>query len=594
MGTVNAPPLKWVYAFNDGLECLHRDDAIPPDTDAMGLLIDASDSMKTKQTEVKCLLSAVKCMTNKTDAFNAPVPQFGTRLVDSVNALVLEPSNVKKLVVITDGHDTNSVTKRLIRSIAENGEREMVDMPTYPRRNFAKWLERDRDGERYSVAEFAALSQVEQQALALEHRQLRREGQEARLKAVADHIDALGVQMTIVGVGNEVAPFIAELAKPGRGVRTALIAHGASAETVGAVVTAVVRRPPRSRTAPEADVTVEAANADAIDAATVAAIEVEAERTTTAAERTANPDLLIDGPPYDLELQKQYAAHVIASECSTLVDPDNVPLSDEAKARLAEAASHVIAVFRFLTRLGTGGPVASDLVGGRLLPGQGPRQRPRPPAHGRALPGAGRRQPRPHASWTNLLGGLIAKLAKNPSAIADKLAAPLLATRCRPPSQENKVGPRSSAPRARWPRVSASRTSCSATRTCRLRHMYYKFKEATYEHFTSFHRDTSLQPPAPFATELALAGSGNSGPTVWEGLLHSRRRRASWRRRRARPRPRLVAAGAGSESEASGAEDGEEPPREEVQRLKRKVEVLEEANEQLKAKLQAVAEMVKA
>lgn len=590
-GTVNAPPLKWAFAFNDGLECLHRDDTIPPDTDAMGLLIDASDSMKDKQTEVKCLLSAVKCMTNKTNAFNAPVPEKRTRLVDSVNTLLLEPSNVKKVVVITDGHDNASLTKRLIRSIAENGEREMVDMPTYPRRNFAKWLERDRDGERYSVAEFAALSQVEQQALALEHRQLRREGQEARTKAVADHIDALGVQMTIVGVGSEVAPFIAELAKPGRGVRTALISDGASVETVGAVVTAVVRRPPRSRTAPEADETVVAANAEAIDEATVAAIEAEAERTTTAAERRANPDLLIDGAPYDEELQKDYVFSIIDSECSTLVDPDNVPLSDEAKARLAEAASHVIAVFRFLTRLGTGGPVASDLVGGRSFPG-------RVLASGLVRPRTGALFLVPDGvnlgatKWTNLLGGLIAKLAKNPSAIADKLALPF-GNEVQAAIAENKVGP------PFHPEGKVASRLCITHellghRDLQLRHMYYKFKENTYEHFSSFHRDTSPQPPAPLLTFLNLAGSGNSGPTVWDGpplppppgLMAAEAREAA-------PSPSL-AAGAGSESEASGAEDGEEPPREEVQRLKRKVEVLEEANEQLKAKLQAVAEMVKA
>ena len=229
-GTVTSLPLEWVYAFNTGLECLHRDHTIPDGQETMGLLIDASGSMKNKQTEVKNLLSAVKCMANKQGAFNAPVPEHSTRLVDSVNALLLEPSRLKKVVVITDGHDNDSVTKRLIRSIAEDGTREMIDMPTYPCHNFATWLADHREsGERYSPEDFNALSQVEQQELLLEHRRLRKEGHEAKNKAVADHLDALGVQMAVVGVGQEVAPFIMELAKPGRGVRTALIADGASA-----------------------------------------------------------------------------------------------------------------------------------------------------------------------------------------------------------------------------------------------------------------------------------------------------------------------------------------------------------------------------
>ena len=244
-------PMRWVYAFNTDLTCLYRSEADMDDQEAMGVLLDASGSMERKQNEVKLILSALKCMTNTMGCFNAPAPAGPTAIVDSVNSLGADDMDmikgVKKLVVITDGEDNASVVERVIKCFTDAGDPELVDLPKWPETGkVQKWAEFHREGERYTKAQYLALPVETRDALRSEHSAWFNGRKEARASAVAAHLDALNIDMFVVGLGAEVKTFISECAKPGRGLRTAHINTGSNAEDVGAVMTSVVRRKRRA------------------------------------------------------------------------------------------------------------------------------------------------------------------------------------------------------------------------------------------------------------------------------------------------------------------------------------------------------------
>ena len=209
--------------------------------------------MRNLQSEVKLMLSALKCMTGTIGMFNAPTPEDGTKIIDSVDELWGDDKleGLDQLIVITDGYDTSSVAERIIKCITD-GKAEYTALPTMPATNkFNKWLSHHRDGEHASVVvpdEYDALTAAEREALVQEFHAWHKAALDLRGAAVAAHLDALGIDMSIVGVGTEVKGFIAECAKPGRGLRTAYIDPGADAEAVGSIISTVATRKPRKRT----------------------------------------------------------------------------------------------------------------------------------------------------------------------------------------------------------------------------------------------------------------------------------------------------------------------------------------------------------
>jgi hypothetical protein len=66
--------------------------------------------------------------------------------------------------------------------------------------------------------------------------------QHQRVQAVADHINYLGCEMIVVGIGTEVKELVAACNKPGRVIKTAMIERNATAADVGTVMREVVRR----------------------------------------------------------------------------------------------------------------------------------------------------------------------------------------------------------------------------------------------------------------------------------------------------------------------------------------------------------------
>lgn len=487
--------LSWVYAFNDDLTCLFSNQtpigAVDPAKKKVGILLDASGSMRDLQNEVKLMLSALKCMTGTIGMFNAPTPERGTKIVDSVDELLGENKleGLDQLIVITDGYDTSSVAQRIIKSITE-GQPEYVDFPTMPATNkFQKWLSHHRDGGNATMVmhtEYYNLPAAERFALVEEFHAWHKTALDLRASAVAEHLDALRIDMAIVGVGTEVKGFIAECAKAGHGLRTAHINAGADAGAVGAIMTTVARRKPRKRTSNETDETVVADTATAITDGEATAVRSEALRTSTHAERLSNPDLLIDGPPFDAQKQNDYVRHVIESQVrSERPDVENVaPL-----VHIVEDA--LVHVFRKLLHDAEGRPMASAILSGpswpsgKKLPSGEPDGRRRcalievPAAFGDIKPGR----------WTHMLGKLVELLARNPEHIRDRIAKSLPFTaEIEAAIRDNEVGPlfRHAGKPSSYMAITHAQLPHDDLRT---RTMYYKFKADTFDHFILHHRD---------------------------------------------------------------------------------------------------------
>lgn len=482
--------LSWVYAFNNEIDCLHSDPNPPadPNLKKVGILLDASGSMSSLQDPVKLVLSAAKCMSSTQGRFNAPPPSGGTAIVDSVDTLwgMDKMEDLDQVIIITDGYDTVSTAERILKCIDEaTGDPVYTTLP--------------------------------------EH------NEQERAAAVAAHLDALGIDMTIVGVNTEVKGFIAECAKPGRGLRTALIMRDATPEDVGAVMTSVTRRKPRQRSKKEADDTVVAGTAAPISAAEVTALRTEAQRTSTYEERRSNPNLLTDGPPFDHDKQDDYVRHLIESEVRR-VRPDRedyLPLIDVVQ-------DIVVHFFSSLIRTQCE-PVASAILQGPSWPS------------GKKLPSGEPDGTRvcallyPHplfgdlgaGKWTSMLGKLIEYLARNPDHIRDRVAKHLPFTpELDQAIRDNVVGPIYRHAGRPHTRIAISHGLVPHD-DLRTRTLYFKFNEnkSTFDHFVMHHRDTryNTQPiangieyeslPAGFLdTRIMEVGNSSAkaygGPTV--------------------------------------------------------------------------------
>ena len=515
--------LSWVYAFNDGLTCLFCNQTpagdVDPNKKKAGILLDASGSMRNLQNEVKLMLSALKCMTGTIGMFNAPTPEKGTKIVDSVDELWNDDKleGLDQLIVITDGYDTSSVAQRIVRCIAD-GNPEYIDFPTMPATNkFQKWLTRHRDGEHATMvmpAEYQRLPADQQSALVEEFRAWHKAAVDLRAGAVAGHLDALGIDMAIVGVGTEVKGFIAECAKAGRGLRTAHISVGADAEAVGAIMTTVARRKPRTRTSNNSDETVVADTATAITDREATAVRCEALRTSTHAERLSNPDLLIDGAPFDVPKQAAYVHHVIESQVRA-----ERPGVEDVAPLVAIVEDILVHFFRKLLHDAESCPMASAILSGpswpsgKKLPSGEPDGRRRcalfevPAAFGDIK--AGR--------WTHMLGKLVELLARNPEHIRERVAKSLPFTaEIEAAIQANEVGPlfRHAGKPSSHLAVTHAMLPHDDLRT---RTMYYKFKADTFDHFILHHRDPRGVVHSPIApgslfehTRIMLQGNSSA------------------------------------------------------------------------------------
>ena len=520
--------LSWVYAFNNDLTCLFSNqtpvDAVDPNKKKAGILLDASGSMRNLQNEVKLMLSALKCMTGTIGMFNAPTPEKGTKIVDSVDELWGDDKlqGLDQLIVITDGYDTSSVAQRIVKCIID-GQPEYIDFPTMPATNkFQKWLSRHRDGEYATMvmpAEYNRLPPEEQSALVEEFRAWHKAGVDVRAGAVAAHLDALGIDMAIVGVGTEVKGFIAECAKAGRGLRTAHISAGADAEAVGAIMTTVSRRKPRTRTSNDSDETVVADTATAITEREATAVRSEALRTSTHAERLSNPDLLIDGPPFDMPKQTAYVRHVIESQVRA-----ERPGVEDVAPLVAIVEDVLVFFFRKLLHDAESCPMASAILSGPSWPSGKKLHSGEPDGRRRCalfeVPAAfgdikaGR--------WTHMLGKLVELLARNPAHIRDRVAKSLPFTaEIEAAIQSNEVGPlfRHAGKPSSHLAIAHAQLPHDDLRT---RTMYFKFKADTFDHFILHHRDprgfeNSRIAPGYLFEHTRIMLQGNSSAKAYGG-----------------------------------------------------------------------------
>jgi len=515
--------LNWVYAFNNELTCLFQNPTPEKDVDPKkkkaGILLDASGSMRNLQSEVKLMLSALKCMTGTIGMFNAPTPENGTKIIDSVDELWGDDKleDLDQLIVITDGYDTSSVAERIIKCITD-GKAEYTVLPTMPATNkFSKWLAHHRDGEHASVVvpdEYDALPAAERAALVEEFHAWHQAALDLRGAAVAAHLDALGIDMTVVGVGTEVKGFIAECAKPGRGLRTAYIDRGADAEAVGSIISTVATRKPRKRTSTVADETVIAGTATALSEREVTAVKSEALRTSTAAERKSNPDLLIDGAAFDPTDQRRYVHHIVTSE----LRKERPDATDADMERMAALVIDALELFRYFLHLNGGAPLSSAIFGspswpsGKKLPSGEPDGTRKcallevPEIFGDLKP----------SRWTHMIMRLIELLARNPSAIEDRLKTPFN-DEFKAMIASNRVGPM-----FRHAGKPASHVAISYDflphEDLRTRTLYFKFKAETYDHFILHHRDTDESVVSPrLHDQCRIAQAGNSSAKSYGG-----------------------------------------------------------------------------
>lgn len=624
--------LSWVYAFNNEIDCLHSDSNPPadPNLKKVGILLDASGSMSSLQDPVKLVLSAAKCMSGTQGRFNAPPPNGGTAIVDSVDTLwgMNKMEGLDQVLIVTDGYDTVSTAERILKCIDEaTGEPVYTTLPE------------DND--------------------------------QARAAAVAAHLDTLGIDMTIVGVDTEVKGFIAECAKAGRGLRTALIARNATPEDVGAVMTTVTRRKPRQRSKKEADDTVVAGTASPISETELAALRTEAQRTSTHQERLSNPNLLIDGAPYEHDKQDAYMRHLIESEVRRVL-----PDKEDYDPFIEAVEDIVVHFFSSLVRT-QNEPVASAILQGPSWP-SGKKLPSGEPDGTRVCAllyqhplfadlGAGK--------WTSMLGKLIEYLARNPDHIRERVAKHLPFTpELDQAIQDNVVGPLYRHAGKPHTRIAISHGLVPHD-DLRTRTLYFKFNEnkVTFDHFVMHHRDsrftepiangieslpTALQytrimevgnssakayggptvpppeepPPPPPPPERTAAPGDDSDLDESAPLSHKKQRKARapvvpgewgcsrcrWREKgckakRCRPKPGArpepsPSSDSDSGAEAAAADDGTssthsagadtstsvrsailDPDNRDLRRLKRKIGELEEENIRLKAKLAAVA-----
>lgn len=586
-----------VWAFNSNTWCLYRNPT-PPAENGVVVIVDASTSMKNKQNEVKLTLSVVKCMSRTQGMWNAPDPGSTTSLVDAVDELVgMKLEGVNKMIIISDGDDTTSLREKLIKAISEDGSAELVDMPVFPTR-FNRWV--DQKLSNTSVDGFDGHDIGARDALTHEYNEYHAKLIAERREAVVNHIDKLGVQLFVVGVGKEVKHFIEECAKEGLGIRAALIDSDATAEQVGAIVATTVN-PRRARSA----TVVTAANATPLSPEDAQMVQREASRTTTARDRKTDQCLLRDGPPFEQEAQRKYVNFIINSTIQ------------KAHAKVLQKGSpefDVVIVQRAVTdaldwfhNLAKGGkPVAIDLIGGRLYPKDKHGRRSgavfEPPDHNLKA-----------SQWASILSTCIELLTREPVWIYDRVPG-LKEAFHQQIVVDNAVGPLFAEDAMTTSFLAVTPNMLSLLRTDALgepvspRVLYYKFnaEKHDYPHVVKNHRGDnitlSLFGESNYSVGLKVVWRGNSsaanygGPTIDLGPAPTDATDAAvgdmaGHVDMADPQADNALVSESEEESAVGSTAGSSADHAEsaqVNRLKRRIEELEEINEQYKAKLQAV------
>lgn len=459
-----------VFSFNNEMQCLYQNPHPPPENGLVAL-IDASASMKEKQGEMKLVASALKCMTGTIGKWNLPEAVGGTALIDSVDKTIAKKLiGVNKVLIASDGDDTTSCATKLIKAFTADGTPELIDTPPYPLRR-SEWLNK------------------EPRETPQQYDNYRKECLDARRAAVATHLNKMGIDLFIIGVGDEVKKFITECAKPGFGIRTALIDMKSTAEQVGAVVKTVMK--PRSA---NNNATVTASNATAITQQEASAITTEARRTSTANDRRNNQKILRDGEQFDHEAEQRYVAFIIENEAKKI----NVEVGI------------INMIVNFFRKNIYDGSVAGDLIGGRLYP---------PDKHGRRN-GAIFDVPLDSvkaSAWTNTLNRCLELLSRDPEWIYERV--PGLQQAFGSEIASNIVGPL-------FCDVGKPASSLAITESqlpqLKGRVLYYKFKEDTYTHYVRHHRaDSFVYNNGPSDnlnySSLKVVWRGNSGRDSYGG-----------------------------------------------------------------------------
>ena len=507
--------LHSVIAFNTKQSVLYANPE-PPTEDGTVVGIDASGSMKSLQDVMKLIASVVKCTSGTRGLWNLPDPAGGTALVDTVDTLFndLDLSIIKNILIISDGEDTASKRATLLERFAESMEGNSADgvrevaMPVLPSLNY--WLMHIKEID--DTDHYHSLPIREKNILSAEYNEWHRKQLKRRREAVANHFSALNINFYVVGVGAEVAPFVAACARAGTGINTALIEKAATPEDVSGIITTVVSR--KRRKAPVAvedgatsatdatdatDATVTATNATPLQDADVASVKREAERTSTASERRSNEKLLADGLPFDPEAQKRYVDFIVDAEA-------NKHDLDVQSVRGALSFFYKMAIARGDEAL------ASDLIGGRLYPRgkNGTRN------------GSVFDIPEDSAKasvWSNTLGRVVELLARNPEWIYDRV--PGLKEAFRADIDANRVG-------AVFVNVGRIETRIAITSKelpqlsdrsdVDKQALYYKFKPDTYETYMVNHRSlVGLDFGGTPLEEMKIVWRGNSGAASYGG-----------------------------------------------------------------------------
>lgn len=420
--------LHSVWSFNHTFERLFHN---PQGGDVI-VLLDSSGSMQKCQKEMKLVVSALKCMTNTMGVWHLPPASGATALVDTVNALMKKTGEggmgrVDRIIVVTDGEDTASAATQVIGDFLTDGKPGWVQLPPW------------RYEESASRVDVAAQ-------------------RERRREAIALHLDKIGVEAAIIGVGEEVKHFISACAKEGSGLKTAHIEIGASPDDVGAIVSTVSA--PR-RSCPK---TVTAANATSINKGDAAALRAEAWRTASHGERRSMPHLVKDGPAFTNETQARYVMYVLRKETAKAGEAGGI------NNVLFDAVLCIVRWF-FALAQSKGTAVAGDLICGRLYPKDRYDRR----------NGAVFEPPTPDikpSQWTNLIGRCLELLSRDPDKIVHRVDG--LGEQFAEEIRQDKVGAlfvESGMPHTHMALTSEDLPQLDG------RVLYYKFKADTYLHF---------------------------------------------------------------------------------------------------------------
>ena len=543
-----------VISFNKDMQIIYE--APEPGDDKTIVIIDSSGSMGAKESEMKLIVSALKCMSNTRGMWNLPKAKGPTALLDTVDKTVERNiSGVKKIIIVSDGDDNSSTKDKVINAIAEGGAPEFCCLPSLPLQ-FSQWLG-NQSQESSSLVDI----QNEYQTYVTEALDKRRE-------AIVTHFNHIGVELFVVGVGKEVKDFIKKCSSKGRNINTALIEVGNTAKEIGAVMSTVIKRS-RANAVSVPKETVTTDTADAISDIDVSKVAAEAVHTTSHSERKTNKTLLNDGPLFDPDRQLEYIRFIVKHVASK----NNLsPSSIEA----------IIMWFRSMVEAQDGAPVAGALIGGQLFPKDKKGRR-----HGPVFD-VPNDDTRPSV-WTNALSSILKFLSREPNWIADKIEG--LHGSFADDFVSKRVGPV-------FAEVGKPESFMAVTKKDlpqAERVLYYKFKKDTYLHYVANHRMRGIADYVPLALKtLTVVYGGNSGAKSYGGPIieenvdmvldaldttvdtpdHGETEVMS------------EATSESGESSASTTETSENVHETNV--LKRKIEVLEKANEQLKKKLSAL------